>query len=69
MQPKAQQKKQDSVSEGDSDDIPSAHSQPEDELITDALTIFSDGNPRKGGRGREKNTAAEMSDPKLQDST
>ena len=61
--PKAPKKRQESVSEEDSEEIPSAHSQPEDELVTDALTIFSDGNPKKGGRGREKNTTAEMSDP------
>ena len=45
------------------DDIPSAHSQPEDELITDSKTLFTDGNPKKAGRGRERNTTAEMSDP------
>ena len=60
--PKAPKKRQESVSEGDSEEIPSAHSQPEDELVTDALTIFSDGNPKMGGRGREKNTTAEISD-------
>jgi hypothetical protein len=32
-------------------------------LITDALTTFSDGNPKKGGRGREKNTTTEVSKP------
>lgn len=42
---------------------PSAHSQPEDELVTDTLTLFSDGNPKKGARGREKNTTSKMSDP------
>ena len=60
--PKAPKKKSESESEEEEDDIPSAHSQPEDELVTDAMTLFSDGNPKKGGRGREKNTTAEMSD-------
>ena len=27
------------------DDIPSAYSQPKDELVTNAMTLFSDGNP------------------------
>nr|XP_020173034.1 eukaryotic translation initiation factor 5B-like [Aegilops tauschii subsp. strangulata] len=61
--PKTQKKKSESESEEQDDDIPSAHSQPEDELVTDAVTLFFDGNPKKGGRGREKNTTAEMSDP------
>src|SRR6266566_2051381 len=50
--PKAPKKRQESVSEEDSEEIPSAHSQPEDELVTDALTIFSDANPKKGCHGR-----------------
>jgi hypothetical protein len=45
------------------DDIPLAHSQPEDELVTDSRTMFSDGNPKKSGRGGEMNTEAKMSDP------
>nr|XP_020155160.1 uncharacterized protein LOC109740514 [Aegilops tauschii subsp. strangulata] len=61
--PKIPKKKSESESEEEEDDIPSAHSQPEDELVTDAMTLFSDGNPKKGGRGREKNITAEMSDP------
>jgi hypothetical protein len=47
----------------ESEEIPTADSQPDDELVTDALTLFSDSKPKKGGRGREKNTAAELSDP------
>src|SRR3989337_103384 len=61
--PKAPKKKHESESEEDDEEIPSAHSQPEDELVTDALTMFLDGNPKKGGHGREKNTTIEMSDP------
>ena len=60
--PKVPKKKSESESE-EEEDIPSAHSQPEDEQITDSKTLFSDGNPKKGGRGRERNTAAEMSIP------
>ena len=61
--PKILKKKHESESEDEEDDdIPSAHSQPEDDLITDSKTLFSDGNPKKGGRRRERNTAAEMSD-------
>ena len=58
--PKVPKKK----SESESANIPSAHSQPEDELVTDSKTMFSDGNPTKGGHGSERNTAAEMFDPK-----
>ena len=61
--PKAPKKKPVSKSEEESEEVPSIHSQPEDELVTDALTLFFDGNPKKGGRGREKTTLAEMSDP------
>nr|XP_020165050.1 DNA ligase 1-like [Aegilops tauschii subsp. strangulata] len=60
--PKAPKKKVKSESTEEDDDIPSAHSQPEDELVTNSKTLISDGNPNKGGRGRERNTAAEMSD-------
>ena len=61
--PRAPKKKAKSESADEvDDDIPSAHGQPEDELVTDSLTMFTDGNPKKGGRGRERNTAAEMSD-------
>ena len=60
--PKILKKKSESELEEKEDDIPSAHSQPEDEQITDSKTLFSDGNS-KGGHGRERNTAAEMSDP------
>lgn len=45
------------------EDIPTAASQPEDDLVSDALTAFSDGNARRAGRGPEKDTTAEMSDP------
>ena len=62
MPPKVLKKKSESESD-EEDDIPLAHSQPEDEQITDSKTLFSDGNPKKGGRGRERNIAAEMSDP------
>nr|XP_020188097.1 uncharacterized protein LOC109773792 [Aegilops tauschii subsp. strangulata] len=58
--PRAPKKKAESKTTDD--DIPSTHSQPEDELVTDSKTMFSDGNPKKGGRGRERNTTAEMSD-------
>ena len=61
--PRTPKKKSKSESKEDDEENPSAHSQPEDELVTDALTLFFDGNPEKGGRGREKNTTAEMSDP------
>ena len=61
--PKTPKKKSEFESKGNDKEVPSAHSQPEDELVTDALTLFSDGNPKKGGRGREKNTTAEMSEP------
>ena len=44
--PISSKKKLVSESEGDDDEIPSAHSQPEDELVTGALTMFSDGNPK-----------------------
>ena len=47
--PKAPKKKVKSESAEEDDDIPSAHSQPEDELVTDTLTMFSDGNPKNGG--------------------
>ena len=60
--PKVPKKKYKSDSAEEDDDIPSAHSQPEDELVTDCKTLFSDGNPKKGSRGRERNNAAEMSD-------
>ena len=63
--PKGPKKKVQSESAEEDDDIPSAHSQPEDELVTDSKTMFSDGNPKKGGRRRERNTVAEMSDPEL----
>jgi hypothetical protein len=60
--PRAPKKKSESESaEEVEDNIPSAHSQPEDVLVTDSKTMFSDGNPKKDGRGRERNTAAEMS--------
>ena len=62
--PKAPKKKKpESESAEEDDDIPSALSQPEDELVTNSKTLFSDGNPKKSGRGRERNTAYEMSDP------
>ena len=57
------EKESESESEEDDEEIPSAHSHPKDELVTDSPTLFSDGNPKKGGHGREKNTTAEMSDP------
>ena len=62
--PKGPKKKVQSESAEEDDDIRSAHSQPKDELVTDSKTLFSDGNPKKGGRGRERNTTAKMSDPK-----
>ena len=61
--PKIPKNKLESESEEEEDDIPLAHGQPEDEQISNSKTLFSDGNPKKGGRGRERNTAAEMSDP------
>jgi hypothetical protein len=61
--PKVPKKKSESELEEEEDDIPSDFSQPEDELITDSKTLFSDGNPKKSGHGRERNNAAEMSDP------
>ena len=61
--PNTPKKKSESESDEEEDDIPSAHSQPEDEQVTDSKTLFSHGNPKKGGRGRERNTAAKMSDP------
>jgi hypothetical protein len=62
--PKIPKKKPESESEDkEEDDIRSAHSQPEDEQIIDSKTLFSDGNPKKGGHNRERNTATEMSDP------
>ena len=61
--PKVTKKKSESESEEEEDDIPLAHSQPKDEHITDSKTLFSDGNPKKGGRGRERNTSTEMSEP------
>ena len=61
--PKAPKKKPESKPEEEGEEILSAHSQPEDELVTGALTMFSDGNPKKGGRDRERNTTAKMSDP------
>ena len=61
--PKAPKKKVESESVEEDDDIPSAHSHPENELVTDSKTLFSDGNPKKGGRGRERNSAAKMADP------
>ena len=61
--PKVPKKKSESESEEEEDDIPLAHGQPEDEQISNSKTLFSDGNPKKGGRGRERNTTAKMSDP------
>ena len=46
--PKALKKKVESESAEEDDDVPSAQSQPEDELVTDSKTMFSDGNPKKG---------------------
>ena len=49
--PRAPKKKAELESADDiDDDIPSAHSQPEDELVNDSKTMFSDGNPKNGGR-------------------
>ena len=59
--PRAPKKNVESESAEEDDDVPSAHSQPEDEFVTDSKTMFSDGNPKKGGRGRERSTATEMS--------
>ena len=61
--PKAPKKKPVYESEEESEEVSSAHNQPEDELVTDALTLFSDGNSKKGGRARGKNTSAEIPDP------
>ena len=61
--PKILKKKSEPEFEEEDDDIPLAHSQPEDELVTDAMTLFSSGNPKKDGCAREKNTTAQMSDP------
>jgi hypothetical protein len=61
--PKVPKKNRGSDSEGAEEEIPSATAQSDDDAVTDALTMFSDGNPKKGGRGREKNTTTEMSDP------
>ena len=61
--PKILKKKSESESEEEDDDNHLAHSQPKDELVTDAMTLFSSGNPKKDGCAREKNTTAEMSDP------
>jgi hypothetical protein len=61
--PKAPKKKKVVEPEEVAEEIPIAISQPEDDLVTDALTLFSDGNPKNGGHGREKNTTVEMCDP------
>ena len=45
--PKAPKKKTLSKSEEESEEVPSANSQPEDELVTNAPTLFSDGNPKR----------------------
>ena len=61
--PKVPKKKYESESAKEDDDIPSTHSQPEDELVTESKTLFSDGNPKKGGCGRERKITVEMSGP------
>lgn len=61
--PKVPTKNQESESEEMEEEIPSANTQSDDDAITNALTIFFDRNPKKGGHRREKNTIAEMSEP------
>nr|XP_020161172.1 calpastatin-like [Aegilops tauschii subsp. strangulata] len=58
--PGAPKKNQEIESEGNEEEIPYANSHSKDDLVTDALTIFSDGNLKKGGHGREKNTTTEI---------
>lgn len=60
--PRVLKKKVASEPEKEEDDIPSAHSPPEDDLVTNSKTLSSDGNPKKSGHARDRNTAAKMSD-------
>lgn len=61
--PKVPKKSQESKSEEIEEELPSANTKSDDDdAVTDALTIFSDGNPKKVGRGQEKNMMVEMSD-------